>query len=290
MPFLLSDLQRSASPLVLQSGVRSTLQEEANNGGVPEGGGQVERSLLLHVHLVDLCTRLQQHLGHLHGPPLRSEKQRRETVVPRLVRVCAVLEEDLGDLWEPLPCSLDQWRGSRIGSRPVDLDATPVGRPLQQPPRGVRLPVVRGAPQRSQFVPHPPNSAGARRHEAVHLEPRVRDVQVPELRQGRQDINPALQAKTRLDIQGDELSQVPQPLQIHAPVQKEFTELAKVLQRVEGARKPHAITHIEDFKGGAETSERLQRCSRDGLVARQVDVLESRAPTQGVLQKEAPLR
>ena len=170
---LSSVLQRSALPLVLQSGVRSTLQEEVSNGGVPVEGGPVKRSLLLHVRFVDVRARLQQHLNHLHGPPLRSEEQRRGSLVPRLVRVRAVLEEDLGDLWEPLPCGLDQWRGSHIGGRPVDLDATPVGCPLQQPPRGVRLPVVRGEPQRGLFVPPPPDPAGARRHEAVHLEPRV---------------------------------------------------------------------------------------------------------------------
>ena len=157
----------------------------------------------------------------------------------------------------------------------------------------MRLPAVRRPPQRGLLVLVPPNSAGTRLHEALHLKPRVGDVELPQLRQGRQDANPTLQAKTRLDVQRDELSQVPQrleaALQVHAPVQVEFAELAKVLQRVEGAPKPHTHAHVEDFQSGAETSEMLKRCARDGFVARQVDALESRAPTQGVLQKGVPL-
>ena len=184
VPCLSSGRQRSIVPLVLHGGVRSTFQKEASNGNVAVEGGQVKRSQLLLVRLVNFRARLQQHLDNLHGPHLRGEDQRRDTVVVHLVNVRSVLEENLGDLWETLGCGLDQWRDSHTCLRPVDLDATPIGRPLQQPPRRVRLPAVRGPPQRGQFVLVPPNSGGARRHHDLRLEPRVRDVEDPELRQG----------------------------------------------------------------------------------------------------------
>ena len=291
--FLSSDRQRRIVPVDLRCGIRSALQEEANNGEVAVVGGQVEWSLLLLVCDVHVRARLQQHLSHVDGAHLHGEVQRRATIVVGFVRIRSVLEEHLDDLMEPLVYGLDQRRVSPSRLRPVDLDTTPVGQPLQQPPRGVRLPAGRGVQQRSLFVPPPPNFASTHRHEALRVKPRVGDVQVPELRQGRQDVHPALQAKTCLDVQLDELLHFPQrleaALQVHAPAQAELTELAKVLQRVEAARKPHAHAHVEEFKSGAEGSERLKRCASDGFVARQVDVLESRAPTQRLLQKEAPL-
>ena len=76
------------------------------------------------------------------------------------------------------------------------------------------------------------------RYEALHVKPRVGDVEVPELRQGRQDVHPVLQAKTCVDVQHDELSQVPQrleaALQVHAPAQVKVAELAKVLSARRG--------------------------------------------------------
>ena len=84
--------------------------------------------------------------------------QRRGTVVAGFVRIRPVLEEHLDNLQE----TVGQTASSsgvipRAVLRPVDLDTTPTGRPLQQPPRRVHLPAVRGAQQRGQFVPVPPN-------------------------------------------------------------------------------------------------------------------------------------
>ena len=44
--------QRGIVPLVLQSGVRSVLQEEVRNGNVPPKGGQVDWSPLHHGRVV----------------------------------------------------------------------------------------------------------------------------------------------------------------------------------------------------------------------------------------------
>ena len=64
-------------------------------------------------------------------------------------------------------------------------------------------------------------------------------------------MNPSLQCKTCLDVQHDELLQATQrldaALQRHAPIQVEVTELAKVLQCVEGAGKSHTHAHVEDI-------------------------------------------
>ena len=68
--------------------------------------------------------------------------------VLRLIDIGTMLEEDLGDHREALEGGLDQRSGSVMRGRPVHLDPTPMGRPLQQPPRRVRLPAVRCPPQR----------------------------------------------------------------------------------------------------------------------------------------------
>ena len=103
--------QESKSHLVLESGVRSILEEDTNKGDVATVDRQVEWSQILLVPLVYERAMLQQHLGHPKGAHLHGEKLRRDSIVPHLVSVRTVLEEDLGDIWEPLPRGLE-WRGS----------------------------------------------------------------------------------------------------------------------------------------------------------------------------------
>ena len=79
MPFL------SSIPLVLQSGVCSVLQKEADNGDAAIVGGQAQRKKrLLPVAFVDLRAVLQQ-----QRPLLRRNDEGRESVVRRLVDVGA---------------------------------------------------------------------------------------------------------------------------------------------------------------------------------------------------------
>ena len=235
----------------------------------------MERSRLLLVRLVHLRPVHEEQLGHLHRPVLRGEEQWRETIVPRQVRIGTVLEEDLGDPKELLEGGLNQRGGSVIRGRPVHLNPTPIGRPLQQSPRRVHLPAVRSNPQRG-FGHPPPNLAGA--HKTVRVKPCVGDVEELELRQGRQDVNPSMQSETRLDVQRDELLQVTQrlnaALQCHAPGQEEFAELAKVLQLRRGCRQtPHTCPRrdIPECRQGKRKARALRlrwpRCTTSRCAA-----------------------